>query len=187
MPQCFRNRFAIGESTGAFRVAPGALTAVIGRRWLSGWWPALAVLPLGLILYGAVADLRWVLVGIAVLFLLLPPAFLFLLLAYALRPSARYSVALHTITPTDDGLLFHRITPMSPLRPQRCSPALPLRPLRGSYLTEELIPYPRITAISHTERYTILTLDNSPYKPILIPRTQAEGIMQIGDGAGPAK
>lgn len=86
-------------TTDPFRISPSAYAAAIMRQWLSIWWWAVAVLPVGAVIAAlATADIRYLMLALVLTCLVIPPALLIVYYYYALDPRARVNIPLHTIS-----------------------------------------------------------------------------------------
>lgn len=86
-------------TTDPFRISPSSYAAAIMRQWLSIWWWAVAVLPVGAVIAAlATADIRYLMLALVLTCLVIPPALLIVYYYYALDPRARINIPLHTIS-----------------------------------------------------------------------------------------
>ena len=90
-----------------FRVQSGDYLRQLGRMYLAQRWPWLAVPPLACgVIAAGLADVRWLIVALMVLFIVIPMVLALAYINYALSLEARWSLLEKSITLTDDGLLL---------------------------------------------------------------------------------
>ncbi|MCM1428174.1 MAG: hypothetical protein NC097_00055 [Clostridium sp.] len=72
------------------------------------FWPIISLFTavVALTVIGIFVDLRWLIVGLALLFLVAPMLMAFLYIFYALRPFTAYNILPHTIASHPEGLLL---------------------------------------------------------------------------------
>lgn len=95
------------ELNDAFSVPTSHYLRQLGRLYLRDRWPWL-VAPFVLcgILSAALSDVRWVIVGLMILFIAIPMILALAYINYALSMEARWSVLSKTLTLDNDGLLL---------------------------------------------------------------------------------
>lgn len=88
--------------TEVFAIAPSATAAMLAQRWLGRRW-FLFILPAGALVAG-LADWRWLIVALVMVFVLWPMALFFVWIDAALRPEAVRSAQPHLVEFGPDGL-----------------------------------------------------------------------------------
>lgn len=147
-------------TTPPHKTHPHTLVRVLMFTWIKrNWWWIAAPPVIALIVSAALHDLRFVLVALIWVFLVAPPVMIMVYFYHALSPEARYSIRWHTISITPDGIMINYPEESKEDAQDTSCPELP----------DDIIPRKRITSVKHLPQYTLLTLDDNPYKVIIIP------------------
>ena len=154
-------------TTDPFRISPSAYAAAIMRQWLSIWWWAVAVLPVGAVIAAlATADIRYLMLALVLTCLVIPPALLIVYYYYALDPRARINIPLHTVA--CDGSTLTLTPCQEPTENSECAESSRgAEPIRPSAISET-IPLASIFAVSRSGGTLRLSLDSTRPAPLLI-------------------
>ena len=152
--------------TDPFRISPSAYAAAIMRQWLSIWWWAVAVLPVGAVIAAlATADIRDLMLDLVLTCLVIPPALLIVYYYYALDPRARINIPLHTIS--FDGSTL-TITPCSEPSESFESSESSKIPDPAPLPAPVTLPLSAIFAVTRSGGTLRLSLDRTRPAPLLI-------------------
>lgn len=152
--------------TDPFRISPSAYAAAIMRQWLSIWWWAVAVLPVGAVIAAlATADIRYLMLALVLTCLVIPPALLIVYYYYALDPRARINIPLHTIS--FDGSTL-TITPWSEPSESFESSESSKIPDPAPLPAPVTLPLSAIFAVTRSGGTLRLSLDRTRPAPLLI-------------------
>lgn len=126
---------------------------IIMLQWINRWW-WLIVLPIIVQLFlGMTHNIVYLYTSFITIFLILPPAFLFLYYFYALTTEARISIQNKHLEFREDGItiVFESETEETPS-------ANPI------FIEKE-----KVTSIKYTEKYILMMLQKNKYSNITLP------------------
>ena len=126
---------------------------IIMSQWLNRWWWLIALPIIVQLLLGITLNIVYLYTSFITIFLILPPAFLFLYYFYALTTEARISIQNKHLEFKEDGItiVFESETEETPL-------ANPI------FIEKE-----KVTSLKYTEKYILIMLHKNKYSNITLP------------------
>lgn len=156
-------------TTPPHKVHPHTLVRLLMTEWIKRNWWWIAIPPVtAIVVAAALHDLRFLLVALIWVFLVAPPVMIIVYFYYALSPEARYSIRLHTITATPQGITISYPPEPSP-EPDEAGAQNPTEATPQAF-ADDFIPFAEITSVKNHPQYLAIYL-GSPYKIILIPHS----------------
>lgn len=132
-------------------IRPSDYVREIMLRWVGRWW-WMVVLPFTGCLIAGAWNAAFLFVAFIWLFLIFPPALMFVYLTYCLRPEVQHVIRTHRLSVSDDSITVV-------FSDEDGAPALPRR----------IIPWESVTCMSLRRKFMILELYRSRYNLLLIP------------------
>lgn len=142
------------------------------KRWIGDHIVMLAMPPFILAFFGVLFDLRILVVALMLVFVIIPPIMMIVYFYHAMSPTAAFSILRHFVSVDTSGLTFTYIPDENPagqeIHDETKDTAIPAR-------EPGHISWDRIARIDETSASMVITLDDSPYSIILIPRDAFDG------------
>lgn len=158
-------------TTPPHKVHPNVIARFLMTSWVKrNWWWIIVPPVTAVIIAAATHDLRFLFVALIWIFLVAPPIMIIVYFYHALSPEARYSIRLHTITTTPQG-----ITVSYPPEPQEEDTDKP------TTFPDDFIPWDQITKVLIKSGHMALQLNGRAYTYILIPLSHASQLTALTD------
>lgn len=155
-----------------FKIPASTLAATIMKRWIGDHIVTLAMPPFILTFFGALFDLKILVVALMLVFVIIPPIMMIVYFYHAMSPTAAFSILRHSVSVDTSGLTFTYLPEENPvgqgIHDETKDSAIPAR-------EPEHVSWDRIARIDETSASIVVTLNDSPYSIILIPRDAFDG------------
>lgn len=84
-------------------ISAGQYARLVARAFAADWWPAMLI-AVSVLLMLAIHDVRWIIVGLMLIFLVLPMAVFFFFAWQCTKPEARHSIMSKSVLIDDEGV-----------------------------------------------------------------------------------
>lgn len=136
---------------------------IIMSQWLNRWWWLIALPIIVQLFLGMTHNIVYLYTSFITIFLILPPAFLFLYYFYALTTEARISIQNKHLEFREDG-----ITIVFESETEEIPSANPIFIEKG-----------KVTSIKYTEKYILIMLQKNKYSNISLPYSAIDNEEQL--------